>query len=128
MVERLDHVRMTFLLLVVTASLIFSVRCPSMNGPFLTERGIDQPFCPRRLMIMPSVRLLLRVFNPLDSCPQGEHGCRPPLVRPSPPPIGWSTGFIVTPRLWGRRPSQRVRPALPRLMLACSMFETCPIV
>src|SRR5258708_19170719 len=41
MVERRDHVRMTFLLLVVMASLIFSVRCPSMNGPFLTERGMS---------------------------------------------------------------------------------------
>ena len=68
------------------------------NEPWLNPL---QPFSPRRFTIMPSVRLLLRVLSPLESWPQGEHGCRPPEVRPSPPPIGWSTGFIVTPRLCG---------------------------
>ena len=57
-----------------------------------------------------------RVLPPLASLPVGEHGCRPPEVRPSPPPIGWSTGFIATPRTCGRRPSQRLRPALPSRM------------
>jgi hypothetical protein len=36
-------------------------RCMSMKGPFFSERAmvlLDQPFAPRRLMIMPSVRLL----------------------------------------------------------------------
>src|SRR5438309_11853041 len=69
-----------------------------------------------------------RVLPPLAGTPVGEHGCRPPEVRPSPPPIGWLTGFIDTPRLCGRRPSQRLRPALPRLMLMCSEFEIAPIV
>jgi len=58
-----------------------------------------------------SVDLLLRVFLPLVGLPHGVTGCRPPEVRPSPPPCGWSIGFIVTPRLCGRRPSQRERPA-----------------
>src|SRR5437016_4272299 len=48
-VERRDHVRMTFLLLVAMASLIFSMRCPSMNGPFFTERGIFLALLPAAL-------------------------------------------------------------------------------
>ena len=41
---------------------------------------------------------------------------RPPEVLPCPPPCGWSTGFLATPRTVGRQPSQRVRPALPRCL------------
>src|SRR5262245_15856743 len=71
---------------------------------------------------------LLRVLPPLASTPVGLHGCRPPEVRPSPPPIGWLTGFIDTPRLCGLRPSQRFRPALPRLLFMCSALEIAPMV
>ena len=42
--------------------------------------------------------LLFLVRCPLASLPQGDIGCPPPLLRPSPPPIGWSTGFMTTPR------------------------------
>src|SRR5207237_9922522 len=70
----------------------------------------------------------LRVLPPLASTPVGLHGCRPPDVRPSPPPIGWLTGFIDTPRLCGLRPSHRFRPALPRLTVMCSALEMAPIV
>src|SRR3954462_14148742 len=70
----------------------------------------------------------LRVLPPLASTPLGEQGSRPPAVRPSPPPIGWSVGFIVVPRLCGLRPFQRIRPALPMLMFMCSAFDTLPIV
>ena len=52
--------------------------------------------------------------------PQGDTGWRPPEVLPSPPPWGWSTGFMATPRVWGRTPFQRLRPALPILMSSCS--------
>ena len=44
--------------------------------------------------------------------PHGDTGCRPPEVLPSPPPSGWSTGFIATPRTCGRLPSHRLRPGL----------------
>src|SRR5215475_6024615 len=74
------------------------------------------------------VDLFLRVFLPLVGKPQGVTGCRPPEVRPSPPPCGWSIGFIDTPRLCGRRPSQRVRPALPIEMFMLSGLDTAPIV
>src|SRR6516164_6189236 len=70
----------------------------------------------------------LRVLPPLDSTPVGLHGCRPPAVRPSPPPIGWLTGFIDVPRLWGLRPMWRLRPALPRLIPMCSELLIMPIV
>src|SRR5438874_13782712 len=69
-----------------------------------------------------------RVLPPLARTPVGLHGCRPPAVRPSPPPIGWLTGFIDTPRLCGLRPSQRFRPALPRLMFMWSGLLVAPTV
>src|SRR5438128_4639738 len=71
---------------------------------------------------------LLRVFPPLANTPVGEHGFRPPDVRPSPPPIGWLTGFMDTPRLWDLRPIQRLRPALPRLIFIWSALPIPPIV
>src|SRR3954453_4859290 len=71
---------------------------------------------------------LLRVFPPLAGTPVGEHGCRAPEGRPPPPPIGWLTGFIDTPRLCGLRPFQRLRPALPRLMFMWSALPMEPIV
>src|SRR5205807_3875181 len=70
----------------------------------------------------------LRVLPPFAKTPVGLHGCRPPEVRPSPPPIGWLTGFIEVPRLCGLRPIQRLRPALPRLMFMCSALPMLPMV
>src|SRR5437588_9911969 len=70
----------------------------------------------------------LRFLPRLASTPVGLHGCRPPEVRPSPPPIGWLTGFIDVPRLCGLRPIQRLRPALPRLMFMCSALPIMPMV
>src|SRR6478672_7484162 len=74
------------------------------------------------------VDLLRRVFLPLVGKPHGVTGCRPPDVRPSPPPCGWSMGFIDTPRLCGMRPIQRLRPALPIETFMLSGFDTAPIV
>src|SRR3989442_8621164 len=69
-----------------------------------------------------------RVLPPLAKTPVGLHGSRPPEVRPSPPPIGWLTGFIDVPRLCGLRPIQRLRPALPRLMFMWSALPMLPMV
>ena len=44
---------------------------------------------------------------------QTVFGHPPVPVRPSPPPCGWSMGFIATPRTVGRMPRQRLAPALP---------------
>src|SRR3954447_14963521 len=73
-----------------------------------------------------SVRLFERVFLPLVGTPHGDTGWRPPDVRPSPPPCGWSIGFMETPRLCGRLPSQRLRPALPIEVFMWSGFDTAP--
>src|SRR3977135_744115 len=95
-----------------------------MNGPFLSERAIYL----RLLTMNCEVRLLLRVLAPLVGLPHGVTGWRPPDVLPSPPPCGWSTGFMETPRLCGRLPSQRLRPALPIDTFMLSGFETAPTV
>src|SRR5204863_398839 len=40
---------------------------------------------------------LERVRLPSVGTPHGVTGCRPPFDLPSPPPCGWSTGFIAEP-------------------------------
>src|SRR5690606_7986153 len=74
-----------------------------------------------------SFSLLLRRVRP-SGRPFGLTGWRPPDDFPSPPPCGWSTGFMATPRTLGRLPFHRMRPALPRLMLDCSALPTSPTV
>src|ERR1700704_6025508 len=125
MVERRDQVLTTLRSLAAFICSIFLSRWSSTNGPFLSDRAIGYL---RLLMMKPWVRLLLRVLAPLVGLPQGVTGCRPPDVLPSPPPCGWSTGFMETPRLWGRLPSQRVRPALPMETFLCSMLPSWPTV
>src|SRR5665213_720749 len=60
--------------------------------------------------------------------PHGDTGWRPPDDLPSPPPNGWSTGFMATPRVCGRLPFQRLRPALPILISSASELPTVPRV
>src|SRR5215218_8469139 len=79
-------------------------------------------------MMYLSVALFLRVLEPLVGLPHGVTGWRPPEVLPSPPPCGWSTGFMETPRLCGFLPSQRLRPALPYDTFLWSMLPSCPMV
>src|ERR1700693_4181309 len=82
-----------------------------------------------RCTIMLLVRLLRRVFLPLVCQPHGDTGCGLPWPDlPSPPPCGWSTGFITTPRTVGRTPSQRTAPALPNTRRLCSSLPTSPMV
>src|ERR1700743_3468354 len=91
--------------------------------------GVPYFFRLWRLMRMNRlVDLLERVFLPFVGLPHGVTGWRPPEVRASPPPCGWATGFIVTPRLCGRRPSHRERPALPIEAFIWSGFDTAPTV
>src|SRR5438105_12392815 len=93
-------------------------RCPLPAQRFLLVR--------RRRTIIASLAFRLRVRP--SGLPLGFTGWRPPEVLPSPPPCGWSTGFMATPRTVGRLPFQRIRPALPQLMLACSALPTSPTV
>src|SRR5712671_7981430 len=132
MVERRLQILMTSWRPDARAASAFLSREPSTNGPFQTERtmsGVPYFFRLWRLRRMNLlVDLFERVFLPLVGLPHGVTGWRPPEVRPSPPPCGWSIGFIATPRTDGRWPSQRLRPALPMTMFCWSGFETAPTV
>src|SRR5947207_2282357 len=48
----------------------------------------------------------------MAGAPHGVFGGIPVGDLPSPPPWGWSRGFITTPRTSGRWPMWRARPAL----------------
>src|SRR5512147_2368555 len=70
----------------------------------------------------------VRVFLPPVILPHIVFGRLVPLpCLPSPPPYGWSTGFIAVPLTLGRMPSHLERPAFPRTIVLCSMFETVPM-
>src|SRR6266511_732174 len=60
--------------------------------------------------------------------PRGLVGWRPPEDFPSPPPSGWSTGFMATPRTDGRLPRHRALPAFPSETSSCSGLPTVPTV
>src|SRR5438552_813933 len=65
------------------------------------ERSVAPSYFERRRTMSWSLSLRLRVLRPFVILPHGEHGWRPPELLPSPPPIGWSTGFMATPRTLG---------------------------
>src|ERR1700678_684473 len=129
--ERLDHVLMTVLVPFSFCTSTFLIRWSSTKGPFLRLRGIEgcsyRLFLPRRRLISRSLGLLALRVRP-SGLPHGLTGWRPPELLPSPPPCGWSIGFMATPRTDGRLPFQRLRPALPSLMLPCSELPTSPTV
>src|SRR5712691_1429795 len=128
-VDRRDHVLITRLSPRRFISTTFSIRWSSTNGPFLIDLGISYRhplLLPRRRTMSLSDGLGLRVRP--SFLPHGLTGWRPPLDLPSPPPRGWSTGFMATPRTEGRFPSQRLRPAFPHDTSSCSGFPTTPTV
>src|SRR6266496_3330694 len=133
-VERRDQVLITVFLPDSFSASTFLSRWSSTKGPFLRLRGMlfylpaQRLFLPvRRRRTMRASDALRRRVRP-SGLPFGLTGWRPPEVLPSPPPCGWSTGFMTTPRTVGRLPRQRLRPALPQLMLACSELPTSPTV
>src|SRR3954453_12928895 len=81
----------------------------------------------RRRMIISSDFLPFLRVRP-SGLPHGDTGWRPPELLPLPPPSGWSTGFMATPRVCGRTPFQRLRPALPILISSASALPTSPTV
>jgi len=90
----------------------------AVSGPLDAVVEMREAFDRRRRTIAEFEGLLrFRVAPPFAGTPVGLTGWRPPLVRPSPPPCGWSIGFIAVPRTCGRRPNQRLRPALPSTTL-----------
>src|SRR5581483_9492563 len=83
----------------------FLMRESATNGPFFNDLAIGYAFRFRTIIFV--VRLLRRVFLPIVICPHGVVGGRPDVERASPPPCGWSTGFIAIPRTLGRLPRCR---------------------
>src|SRR4030095_7071135 len=79
---------------------------------------------PRRRRMMSSSDFLPFLRVRPSGLPHGDTGCRPPELLPSPPPSGWSTGFMATPRVCGRLPFQRLRPALPIETRPTSLLPT----
>src|SRR4051794_4440892 len=103
----------------------------STHGPFLDERDTTYyllPFPRRRprTMYLSESLFFLRVRYPSVGTPHGVTGWRPAVVEPSPPPCGWSTGFIAVPRVCGRMPLWRRRPALPVLWFWWSALAVGP--
>src|SRR3954463_893721 len=83
------------------------------------------PLLRERTMSLLDAFFLLRVRKPSVGLPHGVTGWLP-LFLPSPPPCGWSTGFMTVPRTVGRLPFQRVRPALPPDSISCVTLPSCP--
>src|SRR6266508_4061073 len=129
MVERRDHVFSTFFCRCrLSSSTRFSSRS-STYGPFLVERPmVSRSYFVRRVtMYRSDGRAPRRVLYPLVGLPHGVIGWLP-LPLPSPPPMGWSTGFITVPRTVGLKPFQRTRPALPTDTFSWSRLPTWPTV
>src|SRR6266498_1537732 len=129
MVERRDQVLRTFFWRWrLSSSTRFSSRS-SMYGPFLVERPmVSRSYFVRRVtMYRSDGRAPRRVLYPFVGLPHGVIGWLP-LPLPSPPPIGWSTGFITVPRTVGLNPFQRTRPALPTDTFSWSRLPTWPMV
>lgn len=81
----------------------YSLNCTAQHGvttqrrpSSTTQHSVAQPRLVRRCRIHLLLALcFLRVFLPLLLRPQGEQLGLPPAV---PPPMGWSTEFMATPR------------------------------
>ena len=72
---------------------------------------------------------LFLVLTPRVFFPHGDIGDGLPIGDlPSPPPCGWSLGFITDPLTVGLTPICLFLPALPHLTRLCAAFETSPIV
>jgi hypothetical protein len=130
-IERRDHVLMTLWVPFSFWASTFFCRWSSTKGPFFRLRGISTSLSASCRSCGGGRSLVARPCAcgcGLRGLPHGLTGWRPPEVLPSPPPCGWSTGFITTPRTVGRLPFHRMRPALPQLMFDCSALPTSPTV
>merc|ERR1711990_540298 len=74
-----------------------------------------------------SVFFFFLVLLPLG-LPHGSQEGLPPAVFPSPPPKGWSIGFVATPLTDGLIPKCLFAPALPNFIKLCLLLPTSPIV
>ena len=69
-----------------------------------------------------------RVFRPCAGLAHGVTEGRPPEDFPSPPPWGWSTGFMATPLTDDLKPFHLLRPALPKTTCWCVGLDIDPTV
>src|ERR671910_1000755 len=115
MTDARDQVLTTFFSFLLFICSMRPSRRGSMNGPFLIDRDMFLALRyfrrARRTMSRPDCAR--RVRYPIAGLPHGVLGGMPVGDLPSPPPCGWSRGFMTTPRTDGRRPMWRARPALP---------------
>ena len=97
-----DH----FASFVLRASSTFFIKWVSTKGPFLIERAIN----------LSSSQYIDRSFyffgSSFPELPTDVQGCLPPELFPSPPPRGWSMGFIATPRTTGLQPEPAISSRL----------------
>ena len=94
------------LVLVGRALSTLATRWWSTNGPFLSERVMSWPLtsCGARRSSS-ACACCCACGSPWSACSTATPDAWPSPVRPSPPPCGWSTGFIATPRTVGRMPA-----------------------
>src|SRR5438046_10121448 len=127
MTDARAHVRITFLSRVWFILSILAFKESLMNGPFFDERDIYflRPFFSRRrMMSLFEAFLGLRVRKPRAGWPHGVLGLPPGPVLPSPPPCGWSRGFIVEPLTVGLTPEPAAAAGLPpRLVLLLDVTD-----
>src|ERR1022692_1208353 len=94
-IERRDHVLMTFLVPLLFCTSTFLIRWPPTNGPFLRLRGIlgcsYRFFFARRRVMSLSLGLCARLVRP-SGLPHGLTGWGPPEGLPPAPPIGRRAG------------------------------------
>src|SRR5258707_8254645 len=93
-VERRDHVLIGRLSLEAWAASTFCMRCPSTNGPFLTERAIDYPSGLLvaaahdhllRALFWAGLLSLLRLSPPLHRVPLSPRAAPQPGIGRVPP-------------------------------------------
>src|SRR5947208_16434920 len=115
-VDRLDHVRITRFSRDLFSASTLSIRCPSTNGPFLTDRLMRARASPPH----PAARRGPSCLPPVAHDPLGARlRLLPGLVaqRRLPPRADRAghpdRGLALAPTCvaWGRRPSHRDRPA-----------------
>src|SRR5699024_1299401 len=131
MVEALDQVFRTFFSFLLLSSSMRLRSSGAAKGPFLMLLLMfDPPYLLLRRLTMNLLVgfFVLRVLRPMAGLPQGVTGPgRPTGLLPSPPPWGWSLGFITEPRTVGRMPMWRFRPALPMWTFSWSRLPTWPM-
>jgi len=96
-----------------------------IKGTFQLERDIkNYIFLNKRLFLRSFLVFLVGV--PFVNLPQGVTCATGGDPLPSPPPCGWSHGFLITPLTIGLKPKALFFPALPTEIELCNGLDTIP--